>query len=120
MYLNKGEYGGVRYLPASTIDLFTSCVNCQNGVRRGLGFDKPETDPKKTSPVSRKATSLSYGHSGFTGVLAWVDPAYDLIYIFISNRIHPDADNRKLITLDVRTKIQDVIYDAIIESENTY
>ena len=120
MYLNKGEYGGVRYLPASTIDLFTSCVNCQYGVRRGLGFDKPETDPKKTSPVSRKATSLSYGHSGFTGVLAWVDPAYDLIYIFISNRIHPDADNRKLITLDVRTKIQDVIYDAIIESENTY
>jgi beta-glucosidase-like glycosyl hydrolase/CubicO group peptidase (beta-lactamase class C family) len=120
MYLNKGEYGGTRYLPASTIDLFTSCVNCHNGIRRGLGFDKPETDPKKASPVSLKATSLSYGHSGFTGVLAWVDPAYDLVYIFISNRIHPDADNRKLITLDVRTKIQDILYEAILESENIY
>jgi CubicO group peptidase (beta-lactamase class C family) len=117
MYLNKGEYGGDMYLPASTIEMFTSCVNCKNGVRRGLGFDKPEPDPKKINPVSKKATSLSYGHSGFTGVLVWVDPAYELIYIFLSNRIHPDADNRKLIEMDVRTKIQDVLYDAILEAE---
>ena len=118
MFLNKGEYGGERFLPASTIELFTSCVNCKNGVRRGLGFDKPEPDPKKVNPASKSATSLSYGHSGFTGALIWVDPAYDLIYVFISNRIFPDADNKKLNTLDVRTKIQDVLYDAVIESEN--
>ena len=118
MYLNKGTYGGTRFLPEATIDLFTSCANCQNGIRRGLGFDKPEPNPEKSTHISRKASSLSYGHSGFTGVLAWVDPAYNLIYIFISNRIHPDTDNRKLIELDVRTKIHGILYDAVIESTN--
>ncbi len=113
MFLNNGGYGGRQYLPEETISLFTSCVNCQNGVRRGLGFDKPEPDPNRVSPVSRLATSLSFGHTGFTGVVAWADPAYDLVYILLSNRIHPDADNRKLITMEIRTKIQDAIYRAI-------
>jgi len=82
-----------------------------------LGFDKPELDPKKQSPVSKKATSMSYGHSGFTGTLAWVDPAYSLVYVFLSNRIYPDAENRKLIELEVRTKIQDILYQAIDNSK---
>lgn len=113
MYLNGGEYGGKRYFPRETIDMFTSCVNCVNGIRRGLGFDKPEPDPKKQSPVSKSASSLSFGHSGFTGTLVWVDPAYDLIYIFLSNRVYPDAENRTLSNMDIRTKIQDVIYEAV-------
>lgn len=113
MYLNKGEYGGEQFLPANTIDYFTSCVNCANGVRRGLGFDKPEPDPKKSSPASRRATSLSYGHSGFTGSLVWVDPAYDLIYIFLSNRIFPDTNNSALTKTNVRTEIQEIVYNAI-------
>jgi beta-N-acetylhexosaminidase len=115
LFLNNGEYGGVRYFPSSTLDLFTSCLNCKNGIRRGLGFDKPEPDPKKPTPVSRKATSLSYGHSGFTGVLVWVDPAYELVYVFISNRIFPETENTRLVNMDVRTKIQDVVYDAVID-----
>jgi beta-N-acetylhexosaminidase len=117
MYLNKGEYGGVRYFPATTVEYFTSCVNCVNGIRRGLGFDKPEPNPTKPSPVSKKATSLSYGHSGFTGTLVWVDPVYGLVYVFISNRVFPDADNRKLTSLDVRTKVQDVLYEAVEKAE---
>lgn len=113
MYLNKGVYGGERFLPANTIDYFTSCVNCANGVRRGLGFDKPEPDTKKDSPACRQATSLSYGHSGFTGSLVWVDPAYDLIYIFISNRVFPDTNNLALSKNNFRTDIQDIVYRAI-------
>jgi CubicO group peptidase (beta-lactamase class C family) len=118
MYLNKGEYGGVRYFPNTTVEYFTSCVNCVQGVRRGLGFDKPEQNPSKPSPVSKKATSLSYGHSGFTGTLVWVDPVHGLIYVFISNRVFPDAENRKLTTMDIRTKVQDVIYEAIEKAES--
>ncbi len=113
MYLNKGEYGDERFLPANTIEYFTSCVNCVNGVRRGLGFDKPEFDLNKISPACRSATSLSYGHSGFTGSFVWVDPAYNLIYIFISNRIFPDSENTKLTKSNVRTEIQELIYKAI-------
>lgn len=117
MYLNGGVYGGVRYFPTETIEYFTSCINCVNGIRRGLGFDKPEPDPNKPSPVSRRATSFSFGHSGFTGVLVWVDPAYNLVYVFISNRVFPDAENKVLTNMDIRTKVQDVIYQAI-EGDN--
>ena len=113
MLLNKGEYGGERFFPSNTVEYFTSCVNCANGVRRGLGFDKPEPDLSKDSPVTRRATSLSYGHSGFTGSLVWVDPAYNLVYIFISNRVFPDSHNSTLVKENVRTEIQDIIYEAI-------
>ena len=113
MYLNRGEYGGYRFIHDETIDFFTS--QQEDDSRRGLGFDKPENNPDKDSPVSRMASAKSYGHSGFTGTIVWVDPTYDLIFIFLSNRIHPDSFNRKLSLLNVRTKIQDVIYRSIID-----
>ncbi len=111
MFLNGGEYGGYRFLNAETVYFFTSQQHPGN--RRGLGFDKAELDPEKDSPVSRMASELSFGHSGFTGTIVWVDPAYDLIYIFLSNRVHPDQYNRKLIISNVRTKIQEIIYRSI-------
>lgn len=111
MFLNGGEYGGHRFLTAETVYFFTSQQHPGN--RRGLGFDKAELDPDKDSPVSRMASELSFGHSGFTGTIVWVDPVYDLIYIFLSNRIHPDQFNRKLISTNVRTQIQEIIYRSI-------
>jgi CubicO group peptidase (beta-lactamase class C family) len=111
MYLNGGEYGGRRFINPETIYFFSSQQNPEN--RRGLGFDKPEMDTEKDTPVSRMASELSFGHSGFTGTIVWVDPTYDLIYIFLSNRIHPNQYNRKLIETNVRTDIQEIIYRAI-------
>ncbi len=112
MLLNKGSYGGVKFFDPSTISLFTSKQNEHN--RRGLGFDKPEFDPEKESPVSEYASSLSFGHSGFTGTLLWIDPRYDLIYIFLSNRVYPYSYNKKLIEENIRTKIQDIIYRSFL------
>jgi beta-glucosidase-like glycosyl hydrolase/CubicO group peptidase (beta-lactamase class C family) len=113
MYLNGGTYGGRIFISDTTISRFTSCFNCVNGNRRGLGFDKPDPDPKKPGPACKLASSNSYGHSGFTGTLVWIDPDYDLVYIFLSNRIHPDQYNQKLIETDVRTRIQEVVYNSI-------
>jgi CubicO group peptidase (beta-lactamase class C family) len=116
MYLNEGTYGGKRYLESKTIELFT---RKQKGVnRRGLGFDKPETDTTKSSPASHLVSPSSFGHSGFTGTLVWADPEAGIIYVFLSNRIHPDQYNKKLIRENYRTRIQDIIYNAIIRSEN--
>ncbi|MCU4175432.1 serine hydrolase domain-containing protein [Carboxylicivirga sp. N1Y90] len=112
LFLNKGKYGGVEYFNPATIEHFTKRQNNTN--RRGLGVDKPEHDPDKSSPVSRLASPASYGHTGFTGTILWIDPQYDLIYIFLSNRIHPRAYNKKLIEMNVRTNIQDIIYNSII------
>jgi beta-N-acetylhexosaminidase len=113
MYLWKGEYGGERYFFPSTIERFTSCTFCETGNRRGLGFDKPETDTTKNGPSSKLASPESFGHSGFTGTLAWVDPIHQLVYIFLSNRVHPDQLNNKLTEMNVRTRIQDVIYQSL-------
>jgi beta-glucosidase-like glycosyl hydrolase/CubicO group peptidase (beta-lactamase class C family) len=117
MYLNGGAYGGRMFISDTTIYRFTSCYNCINGNRRGLGFDKPEPDSKKPGPCCKMASSNSYGHSGFTGTLMWIDPDYDLIYIFLSNRIHPDQYNQKMIEADIRTRIQEVVYNSIIPGQ---
>lgn len=117
LYLNAGTYGNEQYFSAETMKTFSTCANCTNGNRRGLGFDKPETREEKPSPVSRYASPSSFGHSGFTGTLVWVDPEYNLVYIFLSNRVYPDAANNKLVEMNIRTRIQDEIYKIIIGEE---
>jgi CubicO group peptidase (beta-lactamase class C family) len=115
MYLNGGSYGGEEYFSDSTLKVFTdSPFKEENGNRRAIGFDKPVTEEDKPGPTFSGISPNSFGHSGFTGTIAWADKKEDLVYIFLSNRIHPDQDNRKLIENDVRTKIQEAIYEAII------
>jgi len=117
MLLQGGEYGGTSYLKWNTINQFKKRQFPLNDNRRGIGFDKPEPEEKDLGPTCESASDNSFGHSGFTGTYAWVDPDYNLVYIFLSNRINPDANNTKLIKLNIRTEIQQVIYDAIIKSE---
>lgn len=111
MYMQKGEYAGVRYFDSVTVNEFIRCQYCQEKNRRGIGFDKPQLEGP--GPTCGCVSDKSFGHSGFTGTLAWADPEEQIIYIFLSNRVHPDANNRKLLSLSTRTKIQEVIYDAI-------
>ncbi len=114
MLLNGGEYGDEHYFDPEIIHEFTSCVECRNGNRRGLGFDKPEPDASKNGPSIPGISLESYGHSGFTGTLTWVDPSTGIVFIFLSNRVFPDAINNKLLQLNVRTNIQQAIYDALL------
>lgn len=111
MFLNAGNYGGVRYLDSITLREFTRCQYCDDENRRGIGFDKPQLEG--AGPTCGCVSPLSYGHTGFTGTIAWADPDEEIIYVFLSNRVHPDAENRKLLTLSTRTRIQSVIYDSI-------
>jgi beta-glucosidase-like glycosyl hydrolase/CubicO group peptidase (beta-lactamase class C family) len=115
MLLNDGKYKDKRYLQASTIKYFTSYH--YHSCRRGLGFDKPLRG-KGGGPCSTYASSLSFGHSGFTGTYCWVDPKYDLVYIFLSNRVYPDTENKRIITFNIRTTIQDEIYKELNKHEN--
>lgn len=117
MLLQKGYYGGEQYIRESTVDLFTSCPFCAQGNRKGYGFDKAESDSTKLDPTCRCTSELSYGHTGFTGTIFWVDPAQELVYIFLSNRVCPDADNTLLANSRVRPKIQQVVYNAILRNE---
>jgi CubicO group peptidase (beta-lactamase class C family) len=104
LFLDEGVYGGQRYLDSSIIQAFTGCPFCSKGNRRGLGFDKPEPDPDKPSPVEHDASLDSFGHSGYTGTFCWVDPQRHLVYVFLSNRVYPN-DDKKLNTLGTRGRI---------------
>ena len=108
MLLDKGIYAEERYISSSTIDLFTKRHFLENENRRGLGFDKPKQD--EGGPTCDGVSLSSFGHTGFTGTIAWADPKTELVYIFLSNRIHPDAGNSKLLKMDVRTEIMSEIY----------
>jgi beta-N-acetylhexosaminidase len=121
MLLNGGVYNKKRYLKKQTIDWFTSYQTPIS--RRGLGFDKPEKDNDvrtvdKAYP-SKSVSPKTYGHTGFTGTCVWVDPVYDLVYIFLSNRVNPSAENLKLSQLNIRSRIQEVIYKAMGKTDTT-
>lgn len=109
LLLNRGEYGGMRIFKPETVDLFTS--NQSKNSRRGLGFDRFDPNPKNEYP-SKLANPSVYGHTGYTGTCIWIDPANQLIYIFLSNRVHPQVST-KLLNLNIRSRIQDAIYEEL-------
>jgi CubicO group peptidase (beta-lactamase class C family) len=109
MLLNRGTYGGTQYFKPEVVDLFTSKQSAVS--RRGLGFDRWDPIADRHYP-SKLASPQTYGHTGFTGTCIWVDPKYNLVYVFLSNRVHPDVSN-KLGSLNIRPRIQDVVYEAI-------
>ncbi|MBO6606384.1 glycoside hydrolase family 3 N-terminal domain-containing protein [Psychroserpens sp.] len=113
MYLQKGYYGGKRYFKPETIDKFNTCHYCENDVRRGVGFDKPQLGDE--GPTCGCVSMTSFGHSGFTGTYAWADPEEELVYIFLANRTYPKAGKNLLLRENIRTEIQRLIYEAILD-----
>jgi len=111
LYLNGGSYGGREYFKQETLDKFNTCYYCEENVRRGVGFDKPQLGT--AGPTCGCVSLSSFGHTGFTGTLAWADPDKEIVYVFLSNRTYPDVNNRKLIRENIREKIQAVIYESI-------
>jgi beta-N-acetylhexosaminidase len=111
MLLNGGYYGGTQYIQSGTIRSFAT--RYPGSTRRGLGFDMKQTNSAKSQNVSEKASYNTYGHTGFTGTAIWIDPDTNLVYIFLSNRTYPNMNNFKLNKLDIRPRIQTVLYEAM-------
>ncbi|WP_236976399.1 serine hydrolase domain-containing protein [Membranihabitans maritimus] len=110
----KGTYGGRQYWETATLELFTKCGYCEEGNRRALGFDRPPL-PKSdySSYMSPLASQSSYGHSGFTGTMIWIDPEYSYTFVFLSNRVHPTRSNTKLYSQDIRSNLHSVLYEEL-------
>ncbi len=119
MLLNGGSLNGETFLKKETIDYFSAYHSDIS--RRGLGFDKPEKDNarRKEPYPCLSASSQTFGHTGFTGTCVWVDPKYNLIFIFLSNRVSPKEDNGKLSSLSIRGRIQETIYQAMGVDESS-
>ena len=109
LFLNRGEYAGMEFFSESVCNEYTK--QQFPGNRRGAGFDRPNASGGGT--CDELASSQSFGHSGFTGTLAWADPKNKVIFIFLSNRVNPSQDNWKIRDMNIRTRIQHVIYQSL-------
>lgn len=116
MFLNGGKYGA-EFISEDVVNEFTGCQFCPAN-RRGAGFDKPVRS-LKGGPTCGLVSLDSFGHSGFTGTFVWADPKYDINYVFLSNRVYPDAENWKIVSMNIRSDIQRVIYEAVLQGSNS-
>lgn len=112
LYLQKGSYGNQRYFSEKTFDDFNTCHFSSEGVQRGLGFDKRIGKEGSTCGCVSPA---SFGHTGFTGNIAWADPETEIVYVFLSNRTYPEYVGNTLVKEKIREDIQQVIQDAIVK-----
>ena len=113
MYLQNGTYGDRRYFSSNTFEAFNTCHYCDQDNRRGVGFDKPQLEEE--GPTCGCVSMTSFGHSGFTGAYAWADPEEEIVYVFLANRTFPDSKSNRLLKENIRTDIQRLIYESIIE-----
>ena len=113
MYLQQGNYGNHQFITKETFNKFNTCYYCKDENRRGVGFDKPQLGESGTTCGCVSMTS--FGHTGFTGTMAWADPEKEIVYIFLSNRTYPEAKTNVLSRENIRENIQKIIYESIVE-----
>ncbi len=113
LYLQKGNYGNQQYFSEKTFNDFNTCYFCAAGNRRGLGFDKPQLGAE--GPTCGCASMTSFGHTGYTGTMAWADAETQIVYVFLSNRTFPIATENRLSKENIREDIQKIIYEAIMD-----
>lgn len=123
LYRRMGEYGGEQLINKDVFEKYTKVQFPENNNRRGLGFDKPMLNNRELSQKdaypAKSATPESFGHSGFTGTFVWMDPVYEISYIFLSNRVYPTRNNNLLSDMNIRTNILQAIYDSIDDTRLT-
>lgn len=102
LLLNHGSYNNQQIIDSTTIDLFTSSLLVNKGIYRGLGFDK-------RGPASGFGGTNSFGHTGFTGTIFWIDRDKQLFMVFLSNSIYPTRTNKQLSDSQLRLKLWKVL-----------
>ena len=112
LFLDGGKAQGMRFASQEAINRFTACHACDQGNRRGLGFDKRQLSG--SGPACLCVGSSSFGHTGFTGTFAWADPESGIVLVFLSNRVFPDASVNKLAQMGIRTSLQQVVQSALL------
>jgi CubicO group peptidase (beta-lactamase class C family) len=124
LYLQNGEYGNERFIKAETLKNWTSSHIQKINNRRGYGFDKPGIRINKHSGRDRYPSDLvseqSFGHSGYTGTFVWADPANQLLFVFLSNRVFPDRDNHKITKLRLRPLLLEALFKMAGKSSDKH
>ena len=94
MLLGGGELEGVRVLSPESVRLLTTVQSPPGLALRGMGMDIDS--PYAQRPRGTVFPVGSYGHTGFTGCILWVDPQSRTFYVLLSNRVYPDDKSNVL------------------------
>jgi CubicO group peptidase (beta-lactamase class C family) len=95
MLLQGGELDGVRVLSPESVRLMTTAQSPAGiEAQRGLGMDI--NSPYAVRPRGTVFPVGSYGHTGFTGCVLWIDPHSQAFYVLLSNRVYPDDKSNVL------------------------
>ncbi len=113
MLCNGGRYASTQVFDPKTVAAWTAPVREFPANRKASGFDRPAA-PGVEGPTCPQVSPRTFGHQGFTGTCAWADPEHEVVFVFLSNRVFPDASNRKLAELNVRTEVQRVVYETLL------
>lgn len=116
IYLEKGKYGGVQYFSDTAVQRFTEYYYEPSFCRRALCWDKPVPDRSKGNG-SKSSSDKSFGHTGYTGTLVWADPEYNMAVVVLTNRVYTSSENTKIIKQNIRTNIEEALYNAIVKNE---
>ncbi len=119
LYRRMGKYGGEQIISETVLREYSKVQFPDNNNRRGLGFDKPylnnnELNQEETYPT-KSASPESFGHSGYTGTFVWIDPVFEISYVFLANRVYPTRYNTRLYDNNIRTNILQSVYDSIAD-----
>ena len=110
MILNNGIHNNKQMIDSETVMLFTKNHIYNDSLNnRGLGFDKVRIVSENKVYPNKKLSNKSFGHTGFTGTMFWVDPEKDLIIVFLTNRVYPNRDEGSFYELEVRNKLFEII-----------
>jgi len=110
MILNKGIHNNKQIIDSETVELFTkNHIKNDSLNNRGLGFDKVRIVSENKVYPNKKLSKKSFGHTGFTGTMFWIDPEKDLIIVFLTNRVYPNRDQGNFYEVEVRNKLFEII-----------
>ena len=106
LLLNSGTFNGHQIIKPATVKLFTTRYSDKS--TRALGWD---TKSGEGSSAGNLFDITSFGHTGFTGTSIWVDPTRELFVVFLTNRVYPTRENKKL--YKVRPTLHDTVINAL-------
>ena len=107
MLLDGGRYKNIQLIIPETVKLFTTRYSDKS--TRLLGWD---TKSGEKSSAGNLFNITSFGHTGFTGTSVWVDPTRKLYVVFLTNRVYPTRENKKLY------KVRPALHDEVINALN--
>ncbi len=108
MLTHEGRIDGRQFLESKTIETFTAQADVP-GSTRALGWDTKSAEGY--SSAGDEFSAASFGHTGYTGTSFWVDPAEDLFFVLLTNRVYPDDTADRI--AQVRPRAADIVHRAI-------